>query len=162
MSADIGRTDVYAAEASAFEGTDLEELVPFERVRTVIDAVTSGEWWPGPPVSVVAARGGARSSSARRGDGASVVIRLAAAQLTIATAAHELAHALAGPGSGHSSTFLAAYIDVVAVITNLSSTDRRHHLHTDQLRGALAAAGLVVGARAWPAPPSSWSAAIAL
>lgn len=164
MSADIGRTEVYAAEAAAFEGTDLEAIRPFELVCFAIGAVTAGEWWPGPSVTVVPARRDAGSSSARRTESAvhATVIRLAASQMTIATAAHELAHALAGPDAGHSSVFLAAYLDVVAVITNLSSTDRRLELHVDQLRGALLAAGLVIGARAWPAPPPSTSTAIAL
>ncbi len=90
------------------------------------------------------------------------MIRLAPPQMTIATAAHELAHALAGPEAGHAPVFLAAYVDVVAVITNLDSRDRRHQLHVDQLRGAFGAAGLNVGRRQWPAPPESTGTAIAL
>ncbi len=101
-------------------------------------------------------------SSASVPGGGVAMIRLASDQLTIATAAHELAHALAGPAAGHSPLFLAAYLDVVAVITNLDSSDRRHRLHVDQLRAALDAAGLAVGARRWPAPPESAGSAIAL
>jgi len=56
----------------------------------------------------------------------------------------------------------AAYLDVVAVITNLDPSDRRHQLHVGQLREALDAVGLVVGARAWPAPPEATCTAIAL
>jgi hypothetical protein len=158
---DCGRAEVYAAEAAAFDGTDLELVRSFEAVSSVITAVVEGPWWPGPPVHVAAARRDAASSSARERADASTVIRLAAEQTTIATAAHELAHALAGPGAGHSPVFLAAYLDVVAVATNLDSRDRRHRLHVDQLHDALVAAGLVVGARAWP-PPEASGTAIAL
>ena len=159
---DCGRTEVYAAEAAAFDGTDLELVRSFDEVSSLIAAIVEGPWWPGPQVRVVAARRAAVSSSARDRADASTVIRLAADQTTIATAAHELAHALAGPGAGHSPTFLAAYLDVVAVVTNLDSRDRRHGLHVDQLRDALVAAGLVVGTRTWPAPPEASGTAIAL
>ena len=159
---DCGRTEVYAAEAAAFDGTDLELVRSFDEVSSVIAAVAEGPWWPGTTVRVVAARRDAASSSTREDADASTVIRLAAEQTTIATAAHELAHALAGPGAGHSSVFLAAYLDVVAVVTNLDSRDRRHGLHVDQRRDALVAAGLVVGARAWPPPPEASGTAIAL
>jgi hypothetical protein len=159
---DVGRADVYAAEIVAFEGTDLEAVRPFEEVVSAIGGVVAGAWWPGPPIRVLPARSDARSSSARCAPGADTVIRLAAEQTTIATAAHELAHALAGAATGHSPVFLAAYLDVVEVITNLDSRDRRHRLHVDQLRQALGVAGLVVGPRAWPAPPDAVGAAIAL
>jgi hypothetical protein len=159
---DCGRTEVYAAEAAAFDGTDLELVRSFDEVSSVIAAIVEGPWWPGPQVGVVVARRDAMSSSARERADASTVIRLAADQTTIATAAHELAHALAGPGAGHSPTFLAAFLDVVAVVTNLDSCDRRHRLHVDQLRDALVAVGLVVGARTWPAPPEASGTAIAL
>jgi hypothetical protein len=159
---DCGRAEIYAAEAAAFEGTDLERLLPFDDVAAAIAGVSEGAWWPGDAVRVVAARRDARSSSARRVDGTTTVIRLSGEQLTIATAAHELAHALAGPALGHSPVFLAAYLDVLAVITNLDSCDRRGDLHVRQLRDAVAAAGLVVGVRRWPAPPESTGTAIAL
>ena len=162
MSVDQGRTEVYAAEAAAFDGTDLESVRPFDDIAGRIAAVVVGPWWPGPPVRVVPARSDATTSSASLpGDGIAMV-RLASEQLTIATAAHELAHALAGPAAGHSPRFLAAYLDVIAVITNLDSSDRRHRLHVDQLRMAFAAAGLAVGTRRWPAPPDSTGSAIAL
>ena len=159
---DFGRAEVYAAETVAFDGTDLEVIRSFDEVSTVVTSVVEGSWWPGTPVRVVAARRDAASSSAREGADASTVIRLAADQTTIATAAHELAHALAGPAAGHSALFLAAYLDVIAVVTNLDSRDRRHRLHVDQLREALVAAGLVVGARAWPPPTEASGTAIAL
>jgi hypothetical protein len=159
---DCGRAEVYAAEAAAFDGTDLEVIRPFEEVSAVVGAVVGGAWWPGPSVRVVPARRDAWSSSARGNAGGDTLVRLAAAQTTIATAAHELAHALAGPDVGHSPVFLAAYLDLVAVITNLDSLDRRHQLHVDQLRDAFRAVGLVVGDRVWPAPPEATGTAIAL
>ncbi len=162
MKADCGRAELYAAELAAFDGTDLESIKPFDDVAAAIGAVAGGAWWPAPDVRVVSARRDARSSSARRIEGNVTVIRLSAEQSTLATAAHELAHALAGPAAGHSALFLAAYLDVVAVMTNLHPRDRRHHLHVDQLRDAVEAAGLVVGRRQWPAPPESTSTAIAL
>lgn len=159
---DAGRAEVYAAEAAAFEGTDLDSVRPFAEVAGAIEAVVGGVWWPAIPVHVVAARRDAGSSSARRIEGETTVIRLAAAQTTIATAAHELAHALAGPAAGHSGVFLAAYLDVVAVITNIDSRDRRHHLHVDQLREAFDGAGLTAGRRQWPEPPEWIGTAIVL
>ena len=162
MTRDCGRAEVYAAEAAAFDGTDLETIRTFADVSAVITAIVEGVWWPGQPVRVVPARSDARASTARRAADAGTVIRLAAEQLTIATAAHELAHALAGPRAGHSPLFLAAYLDVVAVMTNLDSRDRRHELHVRQLREALDAVGLVAGRRTWPAPPGTISSAIAL
>lgn len=161
MTEDRGRADVYAAEMAAFAGTDLETVRSFSDVAAVIESVVQGEWWPGPPVQVRSARRDAASSSARL-HADETAIRLASGQQTIATAAHELAHALAGPAAGHSSVFLVAYLDVVAVITNLDSRDRRHQLHVDHLREAFSAAGLAVGRRHWPAPPESSSGAIAL
>ena len=162
MTRDCGRAEVYAAEVAAFDGTDLETIRSFGEVEAVIAAVVAGPWWPGPPVRVVTARQDSTSSSARDLGDAGTVIRLAAGQLTIATAAHELAHALAGPARGHSPVFLAAYLDVVAVITNLDSRDRRHRLHVDQLGDALAAVGLAPGGRTWPTPPEGTGTAIAL
>jgi hypothetical protein len=162
MSRDGGRTEVYAAEAAAFDGTDLEVIRSFEEIAAIIAEVVGGSWWPGSPVQVVAARRDSTTSSARSTGDESTTIRLATPQLTCATAAHELAHALAGPGAGHSPVFLAAYLDVVAVMTNLDPSDRRRDLHVVQLRGALDAVGLTVGPRAWPAPPEATSTAIAL
>lgn len=162
MNVDSGRAEVYSAEAAAFEGTDLESVRPFAEVAAVVEAVVGGMWWPGTPVHAVPARSDAGSSSARRVEGETTVIRLAANQTTIATAAHELAHALAGPASGHSAVFLAAYLDVVAVITNLDSRDRRRQLHVEQLREAFEAVGLTPARRQWKPPPEGTDTAIAL
>ena len=154
---DEGRTAVYSAELAAFDGTDLEVVVPFDVVAEAVRSVTAGTWWPGPPVTCVAARRDARSSSARRCDPESdaTVLRFASPQMTIATAAHELAHALAGPEHGHDPVYRAALVDVIAVITNRTSLDRRGALHTQQLHDAFAATGLAVGRRTWTAPPEA-------
>lgn len=148
---------MYSAELAAFDGTDLEVVVSFETVAAAVDSVITGPWWPGPVVTCAAARRDARSSSARRCDPESdaTTLRFAAPQMTIATAAHELAHALAGPRHGHDAVYRAALVDVIGVITNRTSLDRRGLLHAQQLRDAFDAAGLAVGRRAWNAPPDS-------
>ncbi len=148
---DRGRAEVYAAERAAFDGTDLETVRTVDEIAAVIDEFVAGEWWPGPPVRVVAMKATAASSCAREVAGGDVEIRLAAPQATWATAAHELAHALAGIRWGHDGRYLRALLDVVEEITNGPIGDRRGQLHVDQLSRAFAAAGLVVGQRTWPA-----------
>ncbi len=162
---DTERTALYGAEVAAFDGTDLEQQRPFDELHLLAAEVLAGEWWPGPKVELTRARVDARSSSTRceSGNGRNGArIRLAPGQMTVATLAHELAHALAGAGAGHDATFRSAYVDVVAVTTNLASTDRRRDLHVQQLLGAFVDAGLEVGRRRWPPPPTSASGAIAL
>lgn len=165
-AADRERTAVYAAELAAFDGTDLEREVEFDTVAAAIRAVVETRWWPGGDVVVQRARTTATSSSTRCvvADTSlrDVRIRLARGQWTVATAAHELAHVLAGPTRGHDATFRAAYLDVVAVITNVDASSRRRDLHVEQLRRAFQAAGLAVGARTWPPPPADVAGAIAL
>ncbi len=162
---DADRAMVYAAELAAFDGTDLEEVIGFERVASLLVSVVESPWWPGPVTAVRPARRDAQSSSTRcavSSAGASTVIRLADAQTTVATGAHELAHALAGVDAGHGPCFRIAYLDVIAVVTNVDPTDRRRTLHVDQLAAAFADADLSIGTRRWPAPPSSTTGAIAL
>ena len=162
---DADRSAVYAAELAAFDGTDLEDVIDFWRLVERMRSVTTGEWWPGPLVDVTVARTDAASSSTRcamPAAGGRTMIRLAATQMTVATAAHELAHGLAGLGDAHGPVFRAAYVDVVAVITNIDSTDRRRELHVDQLATAFAELGLSIAARRWPPPPSSTATAIEL
>lgn len=151
---DRGRTEVYAAEAAAFEGTDLETVRPIADVLAVVDRVASGEWWAGPPVDAVAMRSDASSSCARL-VGGRVQVRVAAPQATWATAAHELAHALAGVDQGHGARYRRAMIDVVDVITNTEIGPRRGRLHVEQLEVAYGAAGLTIGERGWPRPTAS-------
>lgn len=162
---DADRSAVYAAERAAFDGTDLEDVIDFSRLVERMQSVMTGAWWPGPVVDVIVARTDAASSSTRCAMSAArgpTTIRLAAAQVTVATAAHELAHALAGLEDGHGPVFRVAYLDVVAVITNIDSTDRRRELHVDQLATAFAGVGLSNGGRRWLSPPWSTTTAIAL
>lgn len=156
MAIDSDRAQVYAAELAAFEGTDLEEVIDVAVVLEVTRSVTSGEWWPGGAVTAKAARSDARSSSTRCGveEGSVASITIAEPQATIATAAHELAHALAGVARGHDAVYRRAHLDVVQAVTNADPTDGRGMLHVAQLAGAYAAAGLEIGERAWPEPPS--------
>lgn len=163
---DIGRAAVYACEIVAFDGTDLEALQPFADIAELIGRVTTGSWWPGPTVRVEPARQGAGSSGTHGPSGGTgdrpVTIRLSHAQATTATAAHELAHGLAGVGHGHDPIYRRAYLDVILVISNLDPTDRRGDLHVRQLADAFASAGLTVGERRWPAPDGPASGAIVL
>lgn len=162
---DPDHTAVYAAELAAFDGTDLEAARPFDIIEGLVRTVADGSWWPGGAVRVQRARADAGSSTTRctiDEQGKWSVIRLSTEQMTVATAAHELAHALAGAGRGHALVYRRAYLDVVRVITNLDSTDRRHDLHVTQLAEAFSAAGLPVGERSWPAPPDAVGSAFAL
>ena len=154
MSADQDRAQVYAAELSAFDGTDLEAVVDIAELAAAIDDIVDGDWWCGPAVTVRAARCDARSSSARCGDGDSTTISIAPPQATLATAAHELAHALAGVAAGHGARYRRAHLDVVSAITNRDRSTGRGDLHVAQLSAAYRAAGLAIGDRDWPAPPS--------
>lgn len=91
MTADVDRAQVYAAELTAFNGTDLEDVVGIDAVRSMIDAVAAGEWWPGGNVEVRATRSDARSSATHgpteRSSGATIAI--APPQATLATGMHD-------------------------------------------------------------------------
>jgi len=161
--ADVDRAQVYAAELAAFDGTDLEDVVGVAVVSGAIDSVVGGAWWPGRTVRVVAARSDARSSSTRCSleEGSVAEIRIADPQATVATGAHELAHALAGVVHGHDGLYRRAHLDVVGVMTNLDRVSGRGDVHVEQLRSAYRAAGLSVADRQWP-EPSPPGGAIAL
>jgi hypothetical protein len=164
-AADAGREAVYAAELDAFDGTDLETVVGFDDIVGICAQVTRGPWWPGPTIELRRARADSGSSSARcvpTAGGAHMVVRIAASQTTRATIAHELAHALAGVEAGHGPRFRRALLDVVLVLTNASSTDRRARLHHDQLAKSFEVFGLPVAERRWPAPPADLAGPIAL
>jgi hypothetical protein len=160
VSVDRERAQVYAAEMAAFDGTDLERVVGVEEVRQVITATLAGEWWPGGAVEVRAARSDAMSSATHCAldEGSTATIAIAGPQATIATGAHELAHALAGVARGHDAIYRRACLDVVQVMTNVDRLHGRAMLHVDQLSDAYAAVGLDVGERAWRAPPSAGGA----
>ena len=145
---DRGRAAVYAAEDAAFGGTDLDAQLTSGRLVALARTVTAGEWWQAcgaPTVEVVPARASAASSTASStATPGHVVVRVAGAQHTASTVAHELAHALAGVANGHDARFRAAHVDVVAVLGGVE-------LAAD-LRRAYAVFGVPAGERSWPAP----------
>ncbi len=160
VAADLDRAQVYAAELAAFDGTDLEEVIDVDAVLGAIRKVIAREWWPGGHVTAKAARSDARSSSTRCGieDGSVASITIAEPQATIATAAHELAHALAGVTHGHDARYRRAHLDVIQVITNVDRMSGRGTVHVAQLSNAYADAGLVIGDRDWREPPAAGGA----
>lgn len=147
MTVDSGREAVNAAEAAAFDGTSAGDPIPRDEAHRLVDAVAAGAWWrsAGPSVVVTVPRRSARSSSARAAVGAhSVEVRLTDEQLSPATVAHELAHALAGVAHGHDAVYRAAYVDATSVVVGASSSAA--------LADAFARFGLDVAPRRWPAP----------
>jgi hypothetical protein len=142
---DIGREAVYAAEIAAFEGTCHETLVEFPSLVALARTVTDSSWWPCGEIAIVRARRDAGSSSTRQRGSGDPVIRLAAPQMTAATLLHELAHVLAGVGSGHGGHFRRAHVDLVGY--TLGDPE------AGWLLDAYAAMGLQPGPRTWPAPP---------
>jgi hypothetical protein len=142
---DRGRAAVSAAEDMAFGGTGLDVVLDRAGVDSAFAAITNGPWWRscGPSVTLMTPRGGTRSSSAR--DRCEhVEISLADGQLTLATVGHELAHALAGVEHGHDAVFLAAFVDVIALLAGPDAAD--------DLAGAFGAMGIDPSERTWPAP----------
>lgn len=149
---DRERSEVYAAELMAFDGTDLEGVEPFDTVSAFTSGIVSGPWWPAAPVEVRRSRVDARSSTTRRSASAPgrVEIRLAATQMTRATAVHELAHALAGPVAGHGPLFRRAHVDIARAAFG---DERAAWLHD-----AYRSAGLLLDERRWPEPPDGGGA----
>lgn len=141
---DTDRAQVYAAEVAAFEGTTAEEIVPFHQVVALSGRVMSDPWWPVAWVEVRRARADAMSSSTRAG--CDVVVRIADPQMTPATLVHELAHVLAGAGSGHGPLFRRAHVDVATVALGAGVAG--------WLTAAYAGAGLPLAERPWAAPPT--------
>jgi hypothetical protein len=139
---DRGRAEVYAAELAAYEGTELETVVPFEELVALAGRVTSAEWWPTGRVPVKRARSDARSSATRHSSHA--VIHVAAPQMTPATLVHELAHVLAGVHAGHGELFRRAHVDIASAAFGVE--------RGGWLAEAYAGAGLSVGDRRWPSP----------
>jgi hypothetical protein len=142
---DRGKAAVAAAEEMAFGGTDLDVPLGRSAVERRVAGLTTGPWWRscGPAVAMATPRRGTRSSSAQHRTG-HVAIHVADEQLTVSTAAHELAHALAGVGHGHDAVFRAAYVDVVAVVAGA--------VHATALADAFLAMDVAAGGRRWPAP----------
>lgn len=147
MTVDAGRTAVSAAEAAAFDGTSAAEPVRRSEAHHLVDAVIGGAWWrsAAPPVVVTIPRRSARSSSARSpAAGGAVEVRLTDEQLSAATVAHELAHALAGVEHGHDEVYRAAHVDVTSVVVGAAAGRA--------LAASFAQFGLTVAPRRWPAP----------
>ena len=142
---DLGRQAVYAAEIAAFEGTCHETLVEFESLVRLARTVLESAWWPCGEIAVVRARRDAGSSSTRQRGSGDPVVRLAAPQMTAATLLHELAHVLAGVGSGHGGRFRRAHADLVGYALG--------DLEAGWLLDAYSAMGLGPGTRTWPVPP---------
>lgn len=143
---DHGRAAVYAAEEAAFGGAALDDVVALDVVRERGRSIVDGEWWRachGPAVEIVGTRASARSSSARPAAQGSLV-RIAPGQRTVATVAHELAHAMVGPGRGHDAVFRAAHVDIVAVLDGAGSAGA--------LRVAYERFDLPIADRTWPPP----------
>jgi hypothetical protein len=149
---DRGRAQVYAAELTAFEGTDLEVIVELEELVALAGRVISEPWWSGGHVEITRARSHARSSVTRQTS--PPVIRLAAAQMTPETVIHELAHVLAGVVAGHGELFRRAHVDLA---TFAFGPERGSWLDA-----AYAGAGLSLGARHWPQPPVAAPTSVAL
>jgi hypothetical protein len=150
---DEGRAEVYAAELAAYDGTDLEAVVPFEQLVALAARITGAPWWPsGRRVTLRAARSDARSSTTRWRGG--IVVRIAAPQATAATVVHELAHVLAGPSAGHGAAFRRAHVDLATVAFGAA--------RAAWLDAAYRAAGLAFGPRTWQPPPDGDHHAIAL
>ena len=145
MTADDGRAAVYAAEIAAFEGTSYETLTPFDELVALAGTITAAAWWPHGEVPVVRARTGAGTSSARQRGGDRPTVRLAAPQMTAATLVHELAHVLAGVGSGHGPTFRRAHIDLAGYAFGATEAS--------WLLDAYSAMRISPGPRTWAQPP---------
>jgi hypothetical protein len=142
---DGDRAQVYAAESAAFEGTGYELTVAFDELLRLSERVTAGDWWVLGPVEIRASRSDARSSATRWTGEDGPVIHLAGPQMTMATLAHELAHALAGRTHGHDSVYRRAHLDVVGVLLGEVPRvwlEEAYRLH-----------GLRVGHRRWSTPP---------
>jgi hypothetical protein len=143
---DRGKTAVYAAEDAAFGGAEIDTVVAFAQLHSVGRRTIDGEWWSlagGPPVEVVRAPANALSSSARVCHSLPVV-HIAAAQSTVSTLAHELAHVLAGVGHGHDELFRSAHVDMVAVLAGSGPARQLERAYRDF--------GLAVARRPWPPP----------
>lgn len=150
MTADHGRSAVYAAEIAAFEGTSYESVTHFDQLLDLGRLVTTASWWPHGDIEIVPARADASSSSARQRGVNTPVVRLARPQMTPATVVHELAHVLAGLADGHGAVFRRAHVDLVGYAFG----DEPATWLVEAYRGM----ELDPGVRRWLAPPIRRSA----
>jgi len=126
---DTDRQRVYDAETAAFEGTTFEEPIQFDALLSLAQLVRTSELWfveaGGRSAVVEKGRTTRRHSLADIAQGRVV---LAAAQFTIATLAHELAHIAAGPTvPGHGSRFRALYIGILRSMGANDAAERLAH-----------------------------------
>jgi hypothetical protein len=149
---DPRRTDLYDAEAEAFAGTFLADVVGVATLVRHAGAITSAPWWrthvgvPGP--RVVAARADSLTS---RFIPSRAEIRIAPIDATLVTLLHELAHAADRAGSpdasgGHGPSFRRWELDLVGAVCGPAWATR--------LGAVLRGCGLA------PNPPSAASAAV--
>ena len=142
---DSDRAQVYAAESAAFEGTGYELTVTLDHLVRLAERVATSDWWVVDRIDIRASRSDARSSATRWSGESGPVIHLAGPQMTMATLAHELAHALAGRSQGHGPVYRRAHVDVVGALlgpTPAGWLEESYRLH-----------GLGIGPRSWPDPP---------
>lgn len=127
---DARRTDVYDAEAEAFAGTFLADVVGVPTLADHAGAITTAPWWrayvgvPGP--RVVSARADSRTS---RYVPSRAEIRIAPVDATLATLVHELAHVAerADPrtaSGGHGAAFRRWELDLVGAVCGQAWSDR--------------------------------------
>lgn len=141
---DVDRRRVEDAEVAAFADTLLEEVLGWDQVTAVFDAVVHHAWWASldvPVPSLRQARDDALRSSA---DGSTV--RICRGGRTAYTVAHELAHhvvAHRSPGGpSHGPAFRAAAVRTVAVV---GGSWARRALDAEWVR--------------WGVPPGPWHGA---
>lgn len=126
---DADRQLVYDAETAAFEGSTFEEPIQFDALLSLAQLVRTSELWfveaGGRSVVVEKGRTTRRHSVADISKG---LVVLAAAQFTIATLAHEMAHIAAGPTvPGHGSRFRALYIGILRSMGANDAAERLAH-----------------------------------
>ncbi len=151
MSRDATRSAVYAAEHLVFAETLFAEPIGPAGVLDLATALQATAWWQrhGVPFEVVPTRReSGHSAAVISGAGArGAQLRLSVHQEDVATLAHEAAHLLAataGASPAHGPLFVAAELDVVAVLCGTVAGDR--------LRRAFTEAGLPIAGRSWEVP----------
>ena len=144
MNSDRGREAVYAGELRAFGGTSFDEIVVFDELLWLRNALQAAAWWPKGEIAIERARSDARSSTTRLCAHGQQRLRIAASQCTPLTFAHEAGHMLAGVASGHGPLFRCAEIDVVEALFGSDPAN--------WLRDAFVEMGLAVAERTWRRP----------
>ena len=142
MAIDRERAQVYAAERAAFDGTTIEEVIPFAEVVAAADRLTSSSTWSMGRIEVVAARADASTSTTVWQPHDSPTVRITRPQQTLGTLVHEMAHVLAGRDAGHGPQFRRAHLDITSALLGDDAAG--------WLDEAYRAHGLDIGERRWP------------